>query len=295
MKNLSEDFVSVALAVYNGEKFLPQLLASLQYQTIQPLELVVLDDGSTDTSVEIIESFTLSFEKKIFSNDINMGPVFTFKKLTGLCKGNFIAFCDQDDIWLPHKIEQLLFAIKKINSETPAVAFSDLSIIDEEDKLVHNSFFKLRSTKPDNFSLDDLLFENIVTGCASVINKAMVNELDKMPLNVMMHDHWMALISYSFGKHAFINQPLVLYRAHGSSVTDKQKASYLKNFVNQLKNKHTYLQKNIQQAIEFKKLYADQLSKKHLKTLNNFIALKQRSFFYKRFARDKKSLFRKLQ
>lgn len=295
MKNFFKDSISIALAVYNGEKFLPQLLASLESQTIKPSELVIVDDCSTDKSLEVIKSFALSFEKKIFSNEKNMGPNFTFKKLAGLCKGDFIAFCDQDDVWLPKKIEQSLSAIKKIDSNLPAIAFSDLSVIDEEGKLMHQSFFKLRSTKPERFSLADILFGNIVTGCASIINSVMANELIKMPLNVMMYDHWMALIGYSFGKHSFINEPLILYRAHGSNVTDKQKDSYLKNFINQLKNKSSYLHKNIQQAIEFRKLYAAQLNKKDLTALNNFTVLKQQSFFYKRFARDKRSLLRRLK
>lgn len=295
MINSSEDSVSIALAVYNGEKFLPQLLASLESQTIKPSELIVLDDCSTDNSLEVIQSFRLSFKKTIFSNERNEGPVFTFKKLAGLCKGNFIAFCDQDDIWLPQKIEHSLLAIKKIDSNIPAIAFSDLSVIDEEDKLIHKSFFELRSSSPKKFSLPDLLFENIVTGCASIINKAMANKLANMPLNILMHDHWMALIGYSFGKYVFINEPLVLYRAHGTNVTDKKKASYLINFRNQLKNKSSYLHKNILQAIEFKKAYTAELSKKNLKALNNFIALEQQPFFYKRFARDKRSLLRRLK
>lgn len=291
----NDDKVSVALAVYNGERYLPQQLASLQSQTLKPIELVVVDDCSTDKSLEVIKAFPLTFEKRIFSNEKNMGPNFTFKKLAGLCKGNYVAFCDQDDIWLPDKIESSISKIKKIDSSIPAIVFSDLSVVDEESNLVHNSFWKLRSTKPENFYLSDILFGNIVTGCASLINKAMANELLKMPLHVMMYDHWMALIGYSFGKYSFINEPLILYRAHGTNVTDKHKASFFKNFINGLKNKPAYLHTNIQQAIEFKKLYAGELSNKDLKALNKFIALDQQPFFYRRFMRDKKSLLRRLK
>jgi glycosyltransferase involved in cell wall biosynthesis len=289
------DFVSIALAVYNGEKYLSQLLASLEQQTIKPFELVVLDDCSSDNSIKIIREFPLSFTKRIYSNEKNQGPVFTFRKLAQLCKGEFIAFCDQDDIWLPQKIELSLSSIKKLETDLAAIVFSDLRVIDEEGKLLHNSFFKLRSTKPGKFSLADILFGNIVTGCASIINRAMASELARMPLNAMMYDHWAALIGYSFGKHSFINEPLILYRAHGTNVTDKHKASFVKNFINELKNKPAYLQKNIQQATEFRNLYADQLNAKNLKTFDSFIALKQRPFFYKRFMRDKRSLLRRLK
>jgi glycosyltransferase involved in cell wall biosynthesis len=293
--NSNNDKVSIALAVYNGEKYLPQLLASLQSQTTKPYELVVLDDCSNDRSLEIIKAFPLSFEKRILSNEKNMGPVYTFKKLAQLCRGNFIAFCDQDDIWLPQKIELSLFEIKGIDTNIPAIVFSDLSVIDEEGNLLHHSFWKLRSTKPENFSIVDILFGNIVTGCASIINKAMAIEFEKMPLYVMMYDHWGALIGYSFGRYSFIREPLILYRAHGSNVTDKHKASFVKNFISEFKNGEAYLQKNIQQAIEFKKIYSSQLNEKDLKELSSFIALEHRSFFYKRLARDKTSFVRRIK
>ncbi|MFT4153292.1 glycosyltransferase family 2 protein [Parafilimonas sp.] len=289
------DRISIALAVYNGERYLPQQLASLQAQTITPHELIVLDDCSTDKSLEVINAFPLSFEKKIFLNEKNRGPNSSFKKLAGLCSGNYIAFCDQDDIWLPDKIESSLLKMKEIDNNKPTIVFSDLSVIDEDNKPVHDSFWKLRLTRPENFSLKDILFGNIVTGCASLINNAMANELAKMPVNVIMYDYWMALIGYSFGRYSFINKPLVLYRAHDLNVTDKQQASFIKNFINELKNKPAYLHKNIQQAIEFKNLYAGELNRKDLKILNNFIALKKQPFFYKRFVRDKTSLLRRLK
>ncbi len=288
------DKVSVALAVYNGEKFLPQQLASLQSQTIQPFELVVVDDCSTDTSLDIVKAFPLSFEKKIFSNEKNMGPVYTFKKLASLCTGEFIAFCDQDDIWLPKKIELCLSAIKKLEGNIPAIAFCDLCVMNKEGEVMYNSFMKMRSSRPENFSFWDILFGNFVTGCASIINKAMANEFSKMPTNILMYDHWAALIGYSFGKYEYIDEPLILYRAHDSNVTDKYKASFITNFINSLKHPF-YLKENIQQANEFKKLYASHLSKQNLNALNRFIALSKKSFWYKRFMRDKTSLLRRFK
>ncbi|MGI8952516.1 MAG: glycosyltransferase family 2 protein [Chitinophagaceae bacterium] len=287
--------VSVALAVYNGEKYLPQQLASLQSQTLKPCELVVLDDCSTDRSVEIINAFQFPFDKKNFSNEKNMGPVYTFKKLAALCQGNFIAFCDQDDIWLPTKLELSLCAIKKFDNNIPAVVFSDLSIINEHDTLVQNSFWKQMAIKPNLFSLTDILFGNIITGCTALINRAMAIELSKMPLNIMMHDHWIALIAYSFGKYFYIQEPTVLYRMHHQSVTSKEKHSLFKVFSNDFKNKSIYLEENIQQATEFKKMYLSKLKKENIKQLNEFINLKQKPFLQKRLSRYRRSLMRKFK
>src|SRR2546423_5587726 len=180
--NNNADTVSVALAVYNGEKYLPELLSSLQAQTAKPHELVVLDDCSTDNSIEIINAFPLSFEKKVFSNERNMGPVYTFKKLVGLSRGSFIAFCDQDDVWVPEKLERSLSEIQKMNNNIPGIIFTDLSVIDEKGKLLQKSYWRGRSVHPCKFSFADILFANNITGCTTLVNKQMANELSKMPL-----------------------------------------------------------------------------------------------------------------
>lgn len=290
----SEEPISIALAIYNGAKYLKELLSSLENQTVKPLELVVVDDCSSDDSIKIVQDFPLSFEKKVCSNEKNMGPVYTFKKLAELCSGNFIAFCDQDDIWLPQKLEHSLQAIKEISDDIPGIIFSDLSVIDENGKPIHESYWKVRHVTPDRFSFVDILFSNIITGCTVMINKAMIGEFLKMPSNVMMHDHWLALIGYSFGKYSFINEPTVLFRSHGNSVTSKSKVTTLQVFLNDFKNRDQYLQKNIQQAIEFKNLYFSKLSNRDAKTITQFIKLQQKPFFYKRLRKDSRSLFRRL-
>lgn len=286
--------VSVALAVYNGSKFLHEQLSSLENQTKQPCELIVVDDCSSDNSVEIVNTFSCSFNKKIYLNEKNSGPVFTFKKLAGLCRGNFIAFCDQDDIWLPQKLELSLAEIKKFNSNVPAIVYTDMSVIDEQGNLLQQSYFAQRKIKAHKLFFTDILYGNIVTGCTALINKAMAAELEKMPLNVMMHDWWMALIAFSFGKNYFINQPTVLYRSHGNSVTKKDRMTYFTVLRDDYKKGEAYLKEHIQQATEFKKIYASYLSKKDLQSLNRFIALKSKPFFYKRLTRDKRSLIRRL-
>ncbi len=287
--------VSVALAVYNGEKYLAELLSSLQNQTLQPYELVILDDCSADDSIEIIKAFPLSFEKKLFSNERNMGPVYTFKKLASLCNGNYIAFCDQDDIWIPEKLQLSLSEIKKINTKIPGMVFTDLSVMDEEGKLMEYSYFKQRKIQACKLSFADILFGNVVTGCTTLINKAMARELLKMPLNVIMHDWWMALIAYSFGEYSFVNKSTVLYRSHSNSVTKKDKTSFIKIFFDEYKKKSAYLHENIQQAIEFKKLYSSDLSRRDLKKLEQFINLQHKTFLHKRIVRDSRSLLRRLK
>jgi glycosyltransferase involved in cell wall biosynthesis len=99
--------VSVALCTYNGARFLDEQLASLAAQTWRPLELVVCDDRSTDSTLAILAKFasTASFPVRIVQNGAWLGYKSNFKKAACLCQGELITFCDQDDIWLPTKLE----------------------------------------------------------------------------------------------------------------------------------------------------------------------------------------------
>lgn len=287
--------ISVALAVYNGEKFLPELLTSLESQTLKPGELIVVDDCSSDNSIKIIEKFVSSFPKKIFRNEKNSGAVESFRKAVSLCSGEYIALCDQDDIWLPSKLLLAEEKIKKLDANKPAVVFTDLTVINERGEIVAPSFWKLRSSNPKNFSLKNILFGNIITGCTTLFNKPMAEALSKMPANVMMHDHWLALIAYSFGTYGVICEPTVLFRSHTTNVTDKSNASFINNFIASFKNEEDYLGENIEQAIAFKEIYRDKLNAKDSKTLDAFISLKNKNFLRKRWVRDRTSLLRRIK
>lgn len=289
------DTVSIALAVYNGAVYLPELLASLENQSVKPFELVVLDDCSSDDSLAVINAYPLSFPKRIYKNEKNSGPVFTFKKLAELCSGSFISFCDQDDVWLPKKIELSLSQIKKTKTDVPGLVFTDLTVVDENMELVYPSFWRIRSVFPDFFSFEHILYGNIVTGCTVVINQAMAKELIRMPVNIAMHDWWMALIAFGFGEHRFVNGSTVLYRSHSQSVTDKKENSFFKVFLREYKNRSEFLRVNILQAIEFRTIYADHLDRKKRKDLEYFIYLNKKSFFYKTVVRNAKSLKRRMR
>lgn len=289
------DTISVALAVYNGEEFLQAQLDSIKNQLVQPDELIIVDDNSTDNSAFVYNNFNTTVVKKIYINDQNIGVIKSFKKAVSLCSGDYIALCDQDDIWLSEKLQESIARIKKIDKEIPAVIFSDLSVMDKKGNILHNSFWKIRSAIPSNFTLEDILYGNIITGCTAVINRAMAAEFNKMPDEIMMHDHWLALIAYSFGKFDYIHKPMVLYRAHGESVTDKGKASYIQNFIKEYTHRQSYLAQNIEQAKAFKQLYQNNLSEQDAAIIQRFIDLEHKNFLQKRLARDSRSLYRRLK
>ena len=93
--------IAIALTTFNGERFLSKQLESLSAQTHIPLELVVVDDGSTDKTLEILESFAIDarFPVRIYQNAVRIGYRKNFIRAANLCSGALICFCDQDDIW----------------------------------------------------------------------------------------------------------------------------------------------------------------------------------------------------
>ena len=109
---MAHPLVSVVLATYNGERFLKQQLDSVINQTYPNLEIIVVDDGSSDNTINILNEYAIRYRNvSVFKNEKNLGFVKNFDKACGLASGEFIALCDQDDYWLPDKIKRCVEAI----------------------------------------------------------------------------------------------------------------------------------------------------------------------------------------
>jgi glycosyltransferase involved in cell wall biosynthesis len=293
--SMDEDQVSVVLAVYRGEKFLTKLLDSVFGQKdVFIKELIVVDDRSSDGSSEIIKGYQQKHSNiKLIANEVNLGPIGSFKKGASLATSKYIAFADQDDIWTGTKLSSSLDLLKKIDTgNAPAMVFTDLAMIDEEDNPLHDSFWELYKIKPAENNFYTVLFGNIVTGCTIVINRKMLEEFLVMPVEAPMHDHWLALIAFSFGSYGYLDDRTVLYRVHQNSVTNKNEITFgkvIKNFLAASFSKDSnFLDDYIKQAELFKARYADKLNKLTCQQLDKFIKLKSSSGF----ARKLNSKFR---
>jgi len=284
--------ISVVLAVYNGEKYLAKLLDSVFAQKdVTIKELIVVDDKSTDSSMEIINTYQQTYPQiKIIGNEVNLGPIGSFKKGAPLCTSDYIAFADQDDIWRENKLALSLSCLKQIDIDNrPSMVFTDLEMMDEEGRPLEGSFWKWYDIDPAKNNFYTILFGNIATGCTMVINKQMRDELVAMPLNAPMHDHWMALIAFSFGNYGYMDEQTVLYRVHNSSVTNKNEVTFsqkVRNFLEaSISKKSTFMADYINQAILFKSKYGDQLDEQTNRQLDDFIKLKNASGFMKKIKR----------
>lgn len=136
--------IDILLSTYNGEKYLYAQIVSIQKQTMQNWRLLVRDDGSTDNTIDILESFALTDKRILFLKDNkgNLGVVRSFEQLLYYSTANYIMFVDQDDVWLPNKIEHTLQAILKMETKEPdksLLVFTDVFVVDSE--LKKNFFF----------------------------------------------------------------------------------------------------------------------------------------------------------
>ncbi|MCR5625567.1 MAG: glycosyltransferase family 2 protein [Lachnospiraceae bacterium] len=235
---MGEKMYCILLATYNGEKYVQELLDSIEAQTVTDWELIAFDDRSTDKTYEILREFQKKHRKQVIV-ERNVTS-------TGNAKDNFALLfrrakksnaqyflpADQDDVWLPDKIEKLSNAMNKMEERfgerTPVLIHSDLIVADSKLNVISESFFeyaKLEKKTP----IYKLVSQNNVTGCACMINRELLMSVaDEIGLEtVMMHDYWCALYAAVFGRIAFLNTPTVYYRQHGNNSLGAQKANSL--------------------------------------------------------------------
>ena len=229
--------ISIVMAVYEPNlKWFRELLDSLEAQTYPNLELLVIDDCSPAVSFEMVQQYIAesihSFPYQVQRNEKNLGSNATFEKLTKQARGKYIAYCDQDDVWLPEKLEILQSIMEQTDVK---LACSDMYIIDGQGRQIANSITKVRRhhvfCSGENLA-EGLLFHNFVTGCTMLILAEIARQA--MPFcPYMVHDHYLALYAALHGAIQSVMQPLIRYRIHGNNqtglltgITDKQSYGY---------------------------------------------------------------------
>ncbi|QKJ31422.1 glycosyltransferase family 2 protein [Mucilaginibacter mali] len=206
--------VSIALCTYNGAKYLREQLDTLVGQTYSYLEIVAVDDGSTDDTVAVLNEYAVRYPiLKVHQNTQNLGYVKNFERAIGLCTGNYIALADQDDIWDLNKIQILLDHIGD-----NILIYHDSEFVDEQGTSLNRQLSQLR-----NFYAGDdtnvFLLENCVSGHALLFRRELLPYFTGFN-SVIFHDHWLAYIACNNGSITFTPQALVKYRQHTQANTN---------------------------------------------------------------------------
>lgn len=207
-----QPFVSIALATYNGERFLAEQLESLVNQTYPNLEIIVSDDGSTDNTLGILERYAaIHPQLRIYQNTRKSGVTNNFQNAIRHCEGAFIALSDQDDIWLPGKIEQM---VKGIGNAS--LIYHDSLLVDEAGRSLQTTAVEKGYTGNDPMVF---LLKNIVSGHACLFKRQLLQQALPFP-EAICHDWWLAAIAADNDGIRFLPEVLVHYRQHSGNASD---------------------------------------------------------------------------
>ena len=211
--SIQNEFVSIAMTTYNGERFLRKQLDSIYNQSYKNLEVVVCDDRSNDNTIQILDEYSKRYGTRVYVNESNIGFLRNFEKALRLCHGEYIALADQDDIWLPNKIERL---VNNISAYT--LVFSDAQYIDENDIVFSPSIMKFIGApnltgKPFRI----LTFGSYITGCTVLFKRELLSIALPIPEGECYHDWWLSLIACKQNGIFYLDEPLINYRKHDAN------------------------------------------------------------------------------
>ena len=213
--------IAILMSTYNGGQYLKEQLDSILSQSYFDFVLYIRDDGSTDETVSIIRSYSDSRIQLIEGE--NVGPANSFFSLLNIVQdADYVFFSDQDDIWLPNKIEKLLSEIRRYD-EIPTMVFSDFAAIDTCGNILNQSYAESASlqVKSGINSVSKVIAQPYVFGCASVINKRLVQIVKNPPKGIEMHDCWICQCAASVGNLVYIPEQTILHRFHANNATGK--------------------------------------------------------------------------
>ena len=284
--------LSIALATYNGEKYLREQLDSILCQTVSDFELIICDDCSTDSTLLILKEYAdKDFRIKIFVNEKNIGFKKNFEKAISLCTCDYIALSDQDDIWTENHLQILLENIGKngliganaflcdVNAHSTGTDLLSCSKIDFFPKTQNDWFFFL-------------LHSNIFQGAACLFKKSILETAFPIPENVKFHDYWLALVASANYGVDYVNKGILYYRQHQTNVTKNKKWNFFLKFKNSIKkqNRH-FINEQIEILTSLQNIdfcgHSEEIKKTidFYKSLRSFRRLNFLSWYWRNFSR----------
>lgn len=233
--------ISIAMATYNGEQFIEEQIESILAQDFVDFELVVHDDCSTDSTCEIVRGVEKRDNRiKLLKNDRRIGVVKNFERAIKRCKGEYIALCDQDDIWKKNKLTVQLEKMHKLEREypeKPVMIHSDLEMINDNEKPISDSYMKYRGYRLNSErNLPHILGPNGVMGNTVMMNRRVVDLVMPFPSDIAVHDYWIALMTELFGVRGYISEPLVKYRIHSSNSSNSSNRLGMKGLYSNIRS-----------------------------------------------------------
>ena len=214
--------ISVCIASYNGEKYIKEQVTSILSQLEQDDEIIISDDSSTDKTIQVIESINDS-RIVLLKHQTFHSHVYNFENALKYAKGEYLFLSDQDDVWVPHKLETMLNLLESYD-----LVLSDAVMVDETMQELNESFFRFNHSSK---GIIKNLYKNSYLGCCMGFNRHILNIALPFPKDINMHDWWIGLIGEIYGDVCFSDEKLVKYRRHEDALTPidrKSSNSFLK-------------------------------------------------------------------
>lgn len=206
--------ISVCMATYEGEKYIEEQLTSILSQLSLEDELIISDDGSKDQTLSIIQRYMSEDNRIRLIDGPNNGVVANFEHAMEQSSGEIIFLADQDDVWLPTKVQQIKEFFEQ-NSMIDLVV-SDLMIVDEQLEILESSYFDYRKVQ---VGFIHNIIKNKYIGAGMAFRKSLKERALPIPKYVPMHDMWLGILAAKQKKSALLKEPLTLYRRHGDNVS----------------------------------------------------------------------------
>jgi len=287
------------MITYNGHQHFGEQLESILGQS-HPIRLDIFDDCSNHYFIEQLDRVSKNYpDVKIHHAEENQGVIGNVKRALSDFSEPYIALSDQDDVWLPNKIQLTTDTLREIEEPgMPALVHHDMSIIDENGSLKPSSFWEVMRQHNFKHNFEANVIINLVTGCASLMNKELANFARDIPedLNIY-HDAWLGMVAYTMGKTESIYEVLSQHRQHNDSLTFSRKTklsifSRIKLNALQLLGIENTFESQYAFIDRFLDTYYSQLDSYHKAYFKSFLSLKnkshwaQKKFIWKAFSKD---------
>ena len=212
--------IEVVLPTYNGVLYLEAQITSIYNQTLRPERVLLRDDGSSDGTQALFSQLQQRYGTwlQVLPADGNLGCTANVNRLLQATTAPYVALADQDDLWLPLKLEESLKRLQqmedKYGSQIPMLVHSDLELVDKEGAILGCTYLKRQRLDPERTAPEHLALTNVVTGCTALVNRSLLEQAMPIPAEALMHDWWIALVACVFGHIELLPNPTILYRQH---------------------------------------------------------------------------------
>ena len=273
------DHVLILLATYNGTRYVKEMVESIENQDYSDWTLILSDDQSNDGTADLLEEYAQENPSKIMhyqsGNRFGNAQKHFLHLLSKFHDAPYIMFCDQDDVWHPDKVRKTLMRMKEIEKDgLPAMVHTDLKVVNQNLETIHPSFIRYSNLDGSRLALNQLLIQNVVTGCTMMINRNLAETVcENIPAEgILMHDWWIALIAAALGTTGFLDEATIDYRQHGDNVVGAKNAKSASYILSRISPRciRQAIQDTAEQAALMLKLYGNKLTQEQTEMIRAF-------------------------